>query len=315
MIVALVVVLVGIGVLAWSADQFVIGAARVALIRKVPALVVGMVIVGFGTSAPEMLVSALAAAGGDTEVAIGNVLGSNLANLSLLLGAGAILTPLVVESTVVRREAPLVVLAVAAFAVAVQGGVDRVEGLLLLLAMVVALVVVLRPRQAVPTDDAIGSDVVELVSPETHRLRVEVVRTLIGIIGTVGAAQMLLWGALDLADRAGLSEGFVGATLVAVGTSLPELVTVVQSARRGETDLIVGNLLGSNLFNALAVGGLIGLIGGPAIDDPALTTTAALASVVVVLLAGIAMWSDHTVTRREGAVLVAAYLAVTPFLL
>jgi cation:H+ antiporter len=308
---ALVAILVGVAILAWAADQFVLGASRVALLKQVPPLLVGVVIVGFGTSAPEIIVSAIAAASGETEVAIGNVVGSNIANLSLLLGLGAMIVPLVVVSRTVRREAPLVVGAVVLFAIVVQGGgISRLEGVILLLAMVVSLAVVAR---STPTDP-LAADVVELAEPATHRLGPEIGRTIGGLIGTVFAAQLLLWGALDVADRANLSEGFVGATMVAVGTSLPELVTVIQSGRRGETDLIVGNLLGSNLFNALAVGGVIGVIGAPAIDDTTLTTVAAGAAVAIALIALAAMRSGHTVSRREGAVMVVLYLMLVPIL-
>lgn len=313
MLIAIVAVLVGVVVLAVAADQFVIGASRVALIRQVPAFVVGVVIVGFGTSAPEMLVSGLAAARGAGEVAVGNVVGSNIANLSLLLGVGAIMVPLGVDSRTVKREAMLVVLAVAGFGAAVQGGgISRIDGLLLIAAMGIALWIVTRSPES---GDVIGAEAVDLVNFEpTHRLRTEITRTVVGLLGTIAAAQLLLWGALRIADIAGLSEGFVGATLVAVGTSLPELVTVVQSARRNETDLIVGNLLGSNLFNALAVGGLIGLIGGAGVTASSLTVVAASAAIVIALVAAVAMRTGHAVTRREGIMLVVGYLVLIPFL-
>jgi cation:H+ antiporter len=309
--IALAAVLIGVGILAVAADQFVIGAARVALIKHVPALVVGIVIVGFGTSAPELLVSVLAVIGDEPEVSIGNIVGSNIANLSLLLGIGALLVPLTVDSRTVRREAMLVVGATVGFGVAVQGGgIGRAAGFGLLAAMVAVLFVIIRTSP----DDPLGTDVVEFSEAPEHRLSREVGRLVIGLAATLGAAQLLLWGAIDLADRAGLSGGFVGATLVALGTSLPELVTVVQSARRSETDLIVGNLLGSNLFNALVAGGVVGLIGAPAIDDRSLTTVAVLASIAVAGYAAVAMRSGFVVSRREGLILVVAYFALIPLL-
>ncbi|MDW3212499.1 MAG: sodium:calcium antiporter [Ilumatobacteraceae bacterium] len=312
MFTALAALFIGAGVLAVAADQFVIGAARVALIKQVPALVVGIVVVGFGTSAPELLVSVLAVVGDEPEVAIGNIVGSNIANLSLLLGVGALLVPLAVDSRTVRREAMLVVAATVGFGLAVQGGgIGRIAGVGLLAAMVAVLVVVIRTS----TDDPLGTDVIEFSDTTEHRLARETGRLVIGLAGTLGAAQLLLWGAIDLADRAGLSGGFVGATLVAVGTSLPELVTVVQSARRSETDLIVGNLLGSNLFNALVAGGVVGLIGGPRIDNQSLTAVAVIASIAVACLAALAMRSSYVVSRREGIILVAAYAVVVPLLM
>ncbi len=311
MILALLAIALGVVLLAFAADQFVLGAARVALLRNVPALVVGIVIIGFGTSAPELLISSIAASTGDADVAIGNIVGSNVANLSLLLGIGAIIIPLRVTSRTVRLEAPIVLAAVVLSALLVQGGgFNRWEGIVLLVALALALITISRPSP----NDPIASEAAELASPSDHRLGDEMLRTAAGLVGTVAAAQLLLWGALDVADRSGLSGGFVGATLVAVGTSLPELVTVVQSARRGETDLIVGNLLGSNLFNALGVAGVVGLIAAEPIDASNLTTTAALASVLVAFASVIAMATGHTVNRREGAGLVVAYLCLVPLL-
>jgi cation:H+ antiporter len=301
--------IIGVMLLAWASDQFVVGAARIAVLRRVAPLVIGVVIVGFGTSTPELLVSALAAARGEPEIAVGNIVGSNLVNLGLILGIGVLILPLAVDSQTVRREAPLTVGAMALFAVMVQGGINWVEGVLLVSAMVAALTVVVRRRP----QDPLGAEAVELVGGDLH-LRFEVARTVLGLLGTLGGAQLLLWGAVDLADRAGLGEGFVGATLVAVGTSLPELVTVVQSARRGEGDLVLGNLLGSNLFNALTVGGVAGLVGAGALDAPALTGFAAVAAVVQAGLVMLMMRTGRRISRREAAVLVVTYAAAIPFL-
>ncbi len=311
MLLAIAAIIGGVAVLAWAADQFVLGASRVALIRNVPPLVVGVVIIGFGTSAPELIVSAIAAGRGEPEVAIGNIVGSNIANLSLLLGLGAVMVPLVVVSQTVRREAPLVVGAVALFALLVQGGgISRIEGAVLLVAMVASLAAVMRNG----SPDPIGEDAVDLAEPASHRLGQEIGRTIVGLVGTIGSAQLLLWGALDVAERANLSEGFVGATMVAMGTSLPELVTVVQSARRRETDLIVGNLLGSNLFNSLAVGGVVGLVGAPTMDDTTLTTVAAGAALFIAVCALLSMVTSHTISRKEGMALMAIYFVLLPFL-
>jgi cation:H+ antiporter len=301
----------GLVLLAYAADQFVLGAARVALVLRVAPIVVGVVVVGFGTSSPELLVSTLAAVDGEPAVAVGNIVGSNLANLTLLLGVGALLVPLSVASGVVRREAPLALAAMAGFGLAVQGGLSRWEGAALVLAMAVTVVVLLAGARL--GADPLGPETIELTEP-LHRLGVEVARTVAGLVGTVAGAQLLLTGALDVAAELDLGEGFVGATLVAVGTSLPELVTVVQSARRSETDLIVGNLLGSNLFNSLAVAGVAGLVGPATLDAPNLTIVAAGGGVVAGSVAWVMMRSGRQVSRAEGAGLVVAYLAAVPLL-
>ncbi len=311
MLLAVASVIIGIAVLAVAADQFVLGAARVALVKRVPSLVVGVVIIGFGTSTPELLVSIFAAARGEAAVAVGNIVGSNIANLSLLLGIGAVIVPLAITSSTVKREAPMVVGAMVLFMVVVSdGGISTLEGFVLVAAMVVVMVVVMRPA----ANDAIASDVVELSAPKQHRLAAEVGRTVAGLVGTIASAQMLLWGALELATIAGVSAGFVGVTLVAIGTSLPELVTVIQSARRDETDLIVGNLLGSNLFNALVVGGSVGLVGAADISAPTLISLAVPAAVAVAFVAFLLMVTGHVVSRWEGFALILGYCALIPFL-
>jgi cation:H+ antiporter len=167
---------------------------------------------------------------------------------------------------------------------------------------------------AAPASDPLGAEAEELADATGHSIRTEVVRTVLGLLGTIAGAQLLLWGAIDVADRIGLAEGFVGATLVAIGTSLPELVTVIQSARRRETDLIVGNLLGSNMFNALGVGGVMGLIGSSELDAPALTGFAVIFAIAVAAVAWLAMATRRTIGRIEGAALVVVYAALVPFL-
>lgn len=305
-----VALVAGIALLAWASDQFVVGAARIAAIRGVSTIVVGVVIVGFGTSSPELIVSALAALRGEQAVAIGNVVGSNLANLGLILGIGILIFPLAVASTTVRREAPLALAATALFALLVQGGISTLEGAGLLVAMTIVLAVVMR-RSA---SDPLGPEVAEMALSRPTRMPAEVARTGLGLLGTLAGAQILLWGAVELAGRAGLSEGFVGATIVAVGTSLPELVTVVQSARRRQADLILGNLLGSNIFNALTVAGVAGLLGDGLLNAPRLTGLAVIAAMVQSALVWMLMRTGRRLTRLEGAFLLSGYLALVPFL-
>lgn len=304
MTLAILSLLAGVALLAYAADQFVIGAARIALLRKISPLAVGVVIIGFGTSTPELLVSVIAAVNGDAPVAVGNIVGSNIANLTLLLGIGALILPLTVESKTVRREAPLTVGAMVAFAIAIQSGLAWWEGVILLTGMVAVITLVMRGENkdplAVETDEFVDDG-------QAHRLSTEAIRTGLGLVGTLAGAQLLLGGALDLAALARLDDGFVGATLVAVGTSLPELVTVIQSARRGEGDLILGNLLGSNIFNALAVGGLVGLFGSGAAVGSSLALVASALAIAAAALAWLLMKTGRTVARWEGVGLVAVY--------
>ena len=320
--VRIVAVVAGLVVLTKAADRFVLGAATIARRLGVSAVVIGAVIVGFGTSAPELLVSGLAAWEGHADLGVGNIIGSNIANLTLILGVGAVIAPLSVATGVLRREAPAAVLAMGALALFVQGDLGRVEGVVLLLVFVVMMIGLLvlvrretRSRLAVETDEMLDRESDVDGDPTTPTpLGTEVLWVVLGLVGTIAGAQLLVWGATGIADRAGLSDGFIGLTLVAVGTSLPELVTTVQAARRGEHDLIVGNLLGSNLVNSLAVGGVVGVLAPGAPLDTTLTGIGAGLMMGVGLIAVLFMRRKFRLTRGEGIALVAGYAATVPLL-
>lgn len=302
--------LVGLLLLTLAADHFVIGAGRLAVRLRVSAVVIGAVIIGFGTSAPELVVSSLAAARGSLDIAVGNIVGSNIANLTLVLGSAAVVAPVAVASPTLRREGPIATVAVGVFAWLVQGGLTRAEGAWLAVGLPVALAAVLRGARE---DPRLAAEAEEFLEPDrAHRLGVEVLRTVAGLVGVLLAAQLLVASAEQLADRLGLAEGFVGLTIVAVGTSLPELATSLQAARRGEADLLVGNLLGSNVFNSLAVGGAAALAGPGRLTDPALAGTATAIMVGVAVAAVVLMRTGHRVERWEGAVLLAAWIATLP---
>ncbi len=309
MLLALAAVAVGIAVLAYAADQFVIGAARLARMMQISAIVVGVVIVGFGTSLPEAVVSGIAASRGEIAVAIGNVMGSNLANLTLLLGIAGLMAPLAVASSAVRREYPLTLIATVVLAFVIQDGISTIQGAVLLVAMVAVLAVLLiSAMRHRGDDDPLAAEVDELMdTATTHRYPVEITRLLLGLGGTVLGSQLLLWGALEAADILGLRAGFVGATIVALGTSLPELVTVTQSVRRNEPDLVIGNLLGSNLFNSLGVAGIIGIVSSAPLVDRDLTIVAAVGMVIITVIAGVMMRTGRTVSRLEGIGLLVLY--------
>lgn len=307
MILDIAFVLVGLVLLTKAADQFVLGAARLALVMRISAVVVGAVVIGFGTSTPEMLVSGLAAWRGDVGVAVGNVVGSNVANLTLVLGIAALILPIGIAGSTLRRETPLMVVSVGLFAVLVQDGITVVEAIVLLVALASVVALIIRSGRA-RSDPELESEVAEYADrAHLPRARVEVLRTVGGLVGTLAGAQLLVVGAVGIAESAGLSGGFVGFTLVAVGTSMPELVTAVAAARAGEPDLIVGNLLGSNIFNSLAVGAVLVLAGGAEADAPRLLSVGVAVMVGVALGVWLLMLTDRRVVRWEGALLVAAY--------
>ncbi len=313
MLLAALGIVAGLALLTAAADWFVLGAVRVAARLRLSTVIIGAVVIGFGTSAPEMVVSGLAAGQGRLDIAVGNIIGSNIANLSLVLGAAALVTVVGVAGSTIRRETPIVLGATVAFAVVVQDGLTRVEGLLLLVGLVITLGYILWAART-GDDDELSHEVEEYLADAPLDMRRESARTLIGLVGVLVAAQVLVVSASAVAAELGLAEGFVGLTIVAIGTSLPELATSLQAARKDETDLIIGNLLGSNLFNSLGVGAVAALAGPGRVADPTLTGLAVWVMLGITALAILFMGTGRRVVRQEGAILLAVWLGTLPLL-
>jgi len=294
----------GLAILAIAADQFVEGAARIAVVLRVSPVVVGAVIIGFGTSAPEMVVSTIASRNGDLDIGVGNVIGSNVANISLVLAAASLVAVIPASRRTLRREAPLSVGSVVLFAYLIQNGITRTEGVILLAALGLALGLILSSgRRSEPHIEVVE----ELIEPDGTSVWIDVLRTVAGLVVVIGSASLLVHGAETIAGELDLSGGFVGFTLVALGTSAPELVTAVAAARRGETDLLVGNLLGSNLFNSLAVGGVIGIVGPGQLNDVTLAGEGALL-MILVSAGSWAMMAGKGINRTKAALLALIWL-------
>lgn len=300
----------GLALLAWASEQFVIGASNLAVALRVSAVLIGAVVIGFGTSLPEFLVTLVAAIDGAGDIALGNVVGSNIANLTLVLGSAALLAPVAIAARTARREALLALAAVVVLAIALQAGVGRIEGGVLVVLLVAALAFLIVTEQT-----GEGSPVTPRAAADGGRTRstpFEAGRTVIGLAGTLLGAQLLVSGARGIADSAGLSEGFVGLTIVAVGTSLPELFAAIQAGRRGESELIVGNVLGSNVFNSLGVAGLAMLV-DPGDVAGNITTTGAI-GMLVIAVAAYVMMRRGRIGRVEGGVLLIAFAILVPLL-
>ena len=298
-IVAIIEVAIGLALLTKAADLFVDGAVAIAGAAKISPVVVGAVIVGFGTSAPELLVSGLAALNGDVDLGVGNIVGSNVANLSLVLAAAALVVPLLVTKAVIAREAPVSLLAVLLFAFFTIGGFAVWEGVVMLAVLVAILSWIVFGGH----EDSIE----ELEFDPEQTVTKSVIETIGGLIGTLIGAQLMVWGALAIAAEFGVTGGFIGFTLVAIGTSLPELVTAVAAAKKGETELILGNLLGSNVFNSLAVGGVIAVLGAGDISDELMRTYGIAIMVVVTTLAWVFMVVRKRISKPEAIVLLTVY--------
>ena len=305
-IVSLTLLVVGLGLLALAADRFVLSASRVSTALGLSPILVGALVIGLGTSAPEMLVSALAAARGEIDLAMGNVVGSNTANMTLVLGATALVTPIVSRLQTVRREGALMFLSLAAFTLLLWNlKLSRVESLGLLVAMFVAVVMLIFWAN---TDTRAGR-APQLSDEEEWKgsLRPEVWIGVGALAFTLLGADLLVRGASDLAEDLGVSSAFVGLVIVSIGTSLPELATALAAARRGQTDLVLGNVLGSNLFNTFAVAGIAGLVGPGVVDET--FHNALVVMVIAGAVAGLFAVTGRKVDRWEGAMLLVLFLA------
>ena len=275
MILSIVAIVVGLFLLVWSADRFVDGAVGVARFFGMSTFLIGMVIVGFGTSAPEMVVSILSAMNDTPQLALGNAYGSNIANIALILGVTALIAPVVVQKQAMSRDIP-VLIAMTALTVLllVDGNVSLIDGAVLLVAFVAImgfniLSELKAKRKRRKSGGASDISEVEEIPAEGVSIGKAVLYLLVGLVLLIVSSRMLVWGAVYMAHALGVSDLLIGLTIVAVGTSLPELASSIAAARRGENDLAVGNIIGSNIFNTLVVVGLASVIAPIKAADPA----------------------------------------------
>lgn len=316
MLTASIAVIAGLALLLWSADRFVEGAAATARHFGMPALLIGMVVVGFGTSAPEMVVSALAAGQGNPGIALGNAYGSNITNIALILGLTALISPIAVHSTVLRKELPLLagVTALAAWQL-YDGEVTALDAAVLLgvFFAVMSWTIWQGMRGA---GDELGSEMEQELTAHAMPLRRAMFWLLVGLLLLVASSRMLVWGAVEIAHAFGVSDLIIGLTVIAIGTSLPELASSIIAARKGEHDIAFGNIIGSNLFNTLAVVGIAGAIHpmsvGPEVFSRDVLVMAGLTASLFVF--GYGFRGPGRINRIEGALLLAAWFGYTGYL-
>jgi len=319
---AVIALLGGLVLLGVGAEGLVRGASRLAARLRVPPLLVGLTIVAYGTSAPETAVSAAGAVAGRGDLVLGNALGSNVFNGLAILGVAALVAPLAAQARIVRIDAPLVVAAtLAVWVLAWDGTLGRPDGLLLIgagLAYTALVVVAGRSAARHESDRATGE---AATTPETHRtggagVAIDVLVLVLGLVLLVTGSRWLVDGAVTLARAAGLSDLVIGLTVVAAGTSLPELGTSVLAAVRGERDVALGNIVGSNLFNLLVVLGVGGTLAPDGLAVPAGVTTIDLPVALGVALVCVPLaFTGGRIARWEGAVLLGFYLAYLAWLL
>lgn len=304
----------GLGLLVWGADRFVEGAAAIARNLGISPLLIGLTIVALGTSAPEMLVAAFAAFAGNTPLAVGNAVGSNIANIALVLGATAVFLPLAVRGSILAKELPVLMLVSLGTAYLLWDlQLSRGEGVLLLLAQLAFMVVliVLSKNTNDPQQQEFEAEI-----PQGWSTGKSVLWFVIGLGTLLAGSKLLVWGAVAIATFMGVSDLVIGLTIVAIGTSLPELAASIAGARKGEADIAVGNVIGSNVFNLLAVLGVAGVI-GPSVFPEAVVTRdlpVMLGLTAVLFILGFGLRGRGKINRIEGGLLVAVFVAYQAWL-
>lgn len=308
-------IIVGLLVLLWSADQFIEGAAATATHFGMSPLLVGMLIVGFGTSAPEMMVSAFAAFEGNSGIALGNAYGSNIANIGLVLGITVLIYPLAVESRIVRREIPLLILVLLlCLGFLYELKLSRFESLMMLFAIVV---IVIFNTFYSNDKDSLTKTIDSDEAQDTPPLKKALLLLAVGLTLLLISSKYLVQGAVGIAEFFGVSDLVIGLTVIAIGTSLPELASSLAAAKKGQSDMVLGNIIGSCLFNALAVVGIAGVIKPLQVEPIFLYRDFSTGFVLTLLLWVFAFGirSKARLTRKEGAILLLGYAAYSAYLL
>lgn len=316
MVEAFAVVLGGLIILTYGADRFVDGAAATASILGVQPLLIGLVVVGFATSAPEILVSGAAALNGNPTMGIGNAIGSNIANIGLVLGATAIVAPLTVRSAILRREFPIMFAALMFSTVLLfDDHLSRDDGVLLALALVGMISATVWLGLRAPGTDPLAQEFNEELARTTSTWSA-LFWVAIGLVLLLAGSKLLVSGAVDIARHFGVSDIVIGLTIVAVGTSLPELAASLASALKKEPEIALGNIIGSNMFNALAVLATPALIHPTSFGPEVVRRDVSMMLVLTVVLFLMA-WSykkPGRIGRLEGAILLGAFVCYQYFL-
>ncbi|TVT33197.1 MAG: calcium/sodium antiporter [Marinobacter vinifirmus] len=310
-------IIAGLVLLVWSADKFVEGAAATAKHLGMPTLLIGMVIIGFGTSAPELAVSAMAASDGNPGLALGNGYGSNITNIALIVGLTAIIAPIAVHSQVIRKELPLLlVLTLIAGAQLLDGELSRLDGWVLLAVFAAVMGWSIYQGYQGKEDPLAGDTETEMID-HPMPLKSAVIWLVVGLVLLIASSRILVWGAVTIAQSLGISDLIIGLTIVAIGTSLPELASALAAVKKNEHDLILGNILGSGIFNTLAVVGLAAVIEPLSVAPEVLyrdwTLMFGLTLALLVMGFGLTGWRK-LISRVDGALLLLVYVGYTGYL-
>ena len=300
-----ILLIIGFVLLIKGADFFVDGASSIAAKLRVPSLIIGLTVVSMGTSMPEAAVSVSASLSGNNGISLGNVVGSNLFNLLVVVGVSSMILPIATDADVVKRDMPVSILITAILcAMLMDGNLSRLDAVILLVLLAAYMYLLLRSALQNRTEE---SD--QKVMTWTKSILVSVV----GAAAIIAGGQIVVENAKIIAASLGMSETLIGLTVVAFGTSLPELVTSVVAAKKGDSGIAMGNVVGSNIFNILFILGLAGVISPMAADTVFFIDTGILIAVSVMML--IFAWTDRKVSRAEGAVSTMVYIAYTAYII
>ncbi len=322
LLISVALVLTGFILLIWSADLLVDNASNLASQLGVSTFLVGVIVVGFGTSAPELFVSAVAALQDRGNLALGNALGSNITNIGLVLGSAALVRALPVSSATAKIDLPLVIVSgVLAIVFVLDGLLSRSDGLILLVVLLAYLLWTAKSSNDGNDESAIENlsdkpdqaNSGQLESPENKSLTKNTVLTIVSIVVLMAASRMLVTGSVDIAEFFGVGELIIGLTIVAIGTSLPELAAAIAAARKGVHDMIIGNIIGSNVFNTLGVLGVTGTLKATEIDTSALARDFPIMFIFSAVMLVFAL-TKGMFSRFDGGVLVVGYLAYLGYL-
>jgi len=305
-------IVAGFILLIWSADRFIFGAAATARNFDVPPLIIGLTIVGFGTSAPEMMVAGFAAYDGSPALAIGNALGSNITNITLVLGVAALIAPLDVHSRIIKKELPILLFAMLmALALMRDMTLERFDGFILISLLFLLMWWMLREGiRNQKGDDALSDEFLDEMPPETSTSHA-LFWLVTGLILLTVSSKLLVWGAVNIAVSFGVSDLVIGLTIIAIGTSLPELAASISGVLKKEYDIVIGNVVGSNLFNTLGVLALPGLIAPSKLAEGVMERDVPVVFILTIMLFVMAYGfrGAGRINRLEGGILFSAFFA------
>jgi cation:H+ antiporter len=304
-------IIAGFILLIWSADRFIVGAAATARNFDVPPLIIGLTIVGFGTSAPEMMVAGFASYNGSPAMAIGNALGSDITNITLVLGVAALISPLEIHSRIIKKELPILLLVtLVAIALLRDMTLNRFDGFILISLLFLLMWWITRVGIRNQSEDALAEEIIEEL-PGKMSTSLALFWLITGLVLLTVSSKILVWGAVNIATDLGISELIIGLTVIAIGTSLPELAASITGALKNEDDIAIGNVIGSNLFNTLGVLAIPGLISPSVLDEGVLERDLPIVFILTIMLFIMAYGfrGEGRINRLEGGVLFSAFIA------